>query len=108
MIRHGRGLHRDHGGFDGNGAQTEAPRRSPQVGFGGRSPTNRGDPGGDYRGGVGGKAGSGSRTFGLKHAAVRLADVNPPRDGGRLVEVGGRMLMLGFLIRAYGIVLTVW
>lgn len=87
VIRHRWGLDRDHGGLNGNGAQTEAPRGAPQVGLGGRCPTNGGDPWGDYGRGVGGQAGGGGRTFGLKHAAVQLADVDPPGDGGRLIAV---------------------
>lgn len=87
MIRHCGGLDWDHGGLDGDGAQVKASRRAPQIGFGGRCPSNGGDSRGDNGGGVGGQAGGGGRAFGLEHAAVRLTDVAVPRDGGGFIEV---------------------
>lgn len=87
VIRHSGGLDRDHRGFYGNGAEVEAPRGSPQVGFGGGSSPNGGDArGGDGRR-VGGEAGGGRRTFGLEQPAVRLSDVAVPGDGEGLIEV---------------------
>lgn len=87
MFRHGGGLDRDHGGLDGDGAKAEAPGGSPKVRFGGRRPPDGGDSRGDHGGGVGGQAGGGRRTFGLKHAAVRLTDVAAPGDGGGFIKV---------------------
>lgn len=87
MFRHSGGLDWNHGGLDGDGAQAKAPRRPPQVGFGGRCPSDGGDPRGDYGRGVGGQPSSGGRAFGLEHAAVGLTDVAVSGDGGGFVKI---------------------
>lgn len=87
MIGHSGGLDRDHGGLDGNGAQVKATRGSSQVGFGGRRPSDGGDPRGDNGRGVGGQPGGGGGTFGLEHPAVRLTDVAVSGDGAGFIKV---------------------
>lgn len=81
MFRDGGSFYWDHGRLNRDGPQAKASRGPAQVGFGGRRPSDCGDPRGDYSRRVGGQASSRSRALGLKHASVRLTDVTVSGDG---------------------------
>lgn len=95
-VRDSRCFDRNHRRLDGD--RTSADGAAPDGRLGGRRPSDGGDAGGDYdRSKRGRQTCGGSRTLGLKHSAIGLANVAVSWDGGGFVK----LLLLCLLVTTH-------